>query len=83
MAEPAAVTAVTAAQAGMKAIAAAMAVGFAAWGTSYAQAKIGSAGAGVLAEKPELLGNIIVLMALPELMVVFGFAISALILFTK
>lgn len=67
----------------MKQIAAALSVGFAAWATSYAQAKIGSAGAGVIAEKPELFGNVLVFMALPELMVLFGFVVSAMILLFK
>ncbi len=81
MAEP--VTTVTSAQAMMasfKAISAAVAVGFSAWGTAFAQARIGAAGAGAIAEKPEVAGMIIALEALPELMVVLGFVVSAMIL---
>jgi V/A-type H+/Na+-transporting ATPase subunit K len=65
---------------GLKAIGAGLAVGLAAIGTGLAQARIGSAGAGVVAEKPEALGTIILLVAIPETMVILGFAISAMIL---
>ena len=66
--------------AGLIAIGAALAVGLAALGTGLAQSRIGSAGAGVLAEKPELLGPIILLIAIPETMVILGFAVSAMVL---
>lgn len=61
-------------------IGAALAVGLSALATGWAQSRIGSAGAGTLAEKPELTGTIIVLLALPETMVILGFVIGALIL---
>ena len=67
--------------AGLAAVGAALAVGLAAIGTGLAQSRIGAAGAGVLAEKPELLGPIILLIAIPETMVILGFAVSAMILF--
>lgn len=67
-------------EAGLKALSAALAVGFSAWGTAIAQARIGAAGAGAIAEKPEVAGMIIALEALPELMVVLGFVVSAMIL---
>lgn len=67
--------------AGLTAVGAALAVGLAALGTGLAQSRIGSAGAGVLAEKPELLGSIILLVAIPETMVILGFAVAAMILF--
>jgi V/A-type H+-transporting ATPase subunit K len=35
---------------------------------------------GALAEKPELLGSIILLIAIPETMVILGFAVAAMIL---
>jgi len=44
-----------------------------------AQAKIGSAGAGTLAERPEAGTTLIVLQALPEIIVLLGF-VGALIL---
>ena len=65
---------------GLIAIGAGLAVGLAAIGTGYAQSKIGAAGAGALAERPELYGNILVLLALPETMVILGFAVSAMII---
>ena len=48
--------------AGIAAIGAGLAVGMAAIGTAIAQARIGSAGIGALAEKPELLGSVILLV---------------------
>jgi V/A-type H+-transporting ATPase subunit K len=65
---------------GLAAIGAGLAVGLAAIATGIAQARIGSAGAGVIAEKPEALGTIILLVAIPETMVILGFAIAAMIL---
>lgn len=61
-------------------IGAALAVGLSALATGWAQSRIGSAGAGTLAEKPELTGTIIVLLALPETTVILGFVVGALIL---
>jgi V/A-type H+-transporting ATPase subunit K len=66
--------------AGIVAIGAALAVGLAAISTAMAQARIGSAGVGALAEKPELLGAVILLIAIPETMVILGFAVAAMIL---
>lgn len=66
--------------AGIVAVGAALAVGLAAIGTAMAQARIGSAGVGALAEKPELLGAVILLIAIPETMVILGFAVAAMIL---
>lgn len=67
-------------EAGLIAIGAALAVGIAAIGTAIAQARIGAAGVGALAEKPELMGAIILLIAIPETMVILGFAAAAMIL---
>jgi V/A-type H+-transporting ATPase subunit K len=64
---------------GIVAIAAALAIGLPALATAWAQSKIGSAGAGALAEKPELAGTVIILIAIPETMVVLGFVIGFLI----
>jgi len=66
--------------AGLAAIGAGLAGGLAAIGTGLAQAGIGSAGAGVIAEKPESLGTIILLIAIPETMVILGFAVAAMVL---
>ena len=65
---------------GLAALAAALAVGLAAIGTGYAQAKIGTAGGGALAERPELQGVMIVLVAIPETAVILGFVIAFLLL---
>jgi V/A-type H+-transporting ATPase subunit K len=65
---------------GLLAIGASLAVGLAALGTGYAQAKIGSAGAGAIAEKPEIVGSVVVLVAIPETMVILGFAVAAMII---
>ena len=61
-------------------LAAALAVGLGAIGTGWAQSRIGSAGAGAIAEKPEITGTILILVALPETMVILGFVVAALIL---
>jgi V/A-type H+-transporting ATPase subunit K len=63
---------------GLIALAAALAVGLGALGTGYAQGRIGSAGAGAMAEKPELTGRIILLVAIPETLVILGFAVAAM-----
>lgn len=60
--------------------AAAAAVGIAGFCTAWAQSRIGSAGAGAIAEKPETAPMIIVLEALPETIILFGFVIAFLIL---
>jgi V/A-type H+/Na+-transporting ATPase subunit K len=65
---------------GLRYLAAALAVGLGAIGTAWAQSRIGSAGAGALAEKPEVTGSIFILTALPETMVILGFVVAALIL---
>lgn len=65
---------------GLLAVGAGLAVGITALGTGYAQARIGAAGAGVIAEKPEIMGRIILLVAIPETMVILGFAVAAMIL---
>lgn len=62
--------------------AAALTVGLSAFATAWAQSRIGSAGAGTLAEKPELSGTVIVLLAIPETMVILGFVVATMILFT-
>jgi len=65
---------------GLIAFSAALAVGITAISTAIAQARIGSAGVGALAENPDLAGTIILLVAIPETMVVLGFAASAMII---
>lgn len=64
----------------LPAFAAALALGLSALATAWAQSRIGAAGAGALAEKPELTATIIIMMAIPETMVILGFVIAAMIL---
>jgi V/A-type H+-transporting ATPase subunit K len=64
---------------GIIALAAALAVSLTAIATAWSQSKIGAAMAGALAEKPELAGNAIIMIAIPETMVVLGFVIGFLI----
>lgn len=59
---------------------AALAFGLGAIGTAWAQSRIGSAGAGSIAEKPELTGTVIVMEAIPETLVILGFVIAAMII---
>jgi V/A-type H+-transporting ATPase subunit K len=62
------------------ALAAAIAISVSALATAIAQRAIGSAGVGALAEKPELVGSVIILIAIPETLVILGFAVAAIIL---
>lgn len=59
---------------------ASLALTFSVLGTSWAQSRIGVAGAGAMAEKPELAGSYILLIAIPETMVILGFVVAAMIL---
>jgi V/A-type H+-transporting ATPase subunit K len=62
-------------------IAAGLAVGLSAIATGIAQSKIGPAAVGAILEKKELSGLMILLVAIPETMVIFGFVIAILILY--
>jgi V/A-type H+-transporting ATPase subunit K len=48
--------------------------------TGWAQSRIGAAGAGTMAEKPEMSGIIIIMEAIPETMTILGFVIAAIIM---
>ncbi|NLG97668.1 MAG: ATPase [Chloroflexi bacterium] len=65
---------------GLVAVGAGLAVGLAAIGTGIAQSRIGAAGMGLIAEKPNMLGTVILLIAIPETMVILGFAVAAMVL---
>ncbi len=67
---------------GLMAIGAGLAVGLTALGTGLAQGRIGAAGAGTIVEKPEMTGTVILLIAIPETMVILGFVIAIVVLFT-
>ena len=58
---------------------AALAVGSAGWATAYAQARIGAAGAGAMAEKPEIAGTFVLLIAIPDTIVVMGFVVGIML----
>lgn len=53
---------------------------FTAMCTAYVQGKIGPAGCGAMAEKPEVSGTVFIMIAIPETLVVLGFVISAMII---
>lgn len=63
----------------VKPIAAAIAVGLTALATGIAQSKIGAAGMGAMAEKPEVATMCIVMLAIPETIVILGFVVAAMI----
>lgn len=67
---------------GLIAIGAGLAIGLAALATGFAQARIGAAAVGAILEKPETLGTMLILLVIPETLVIFGFTIAILILFT-
>ncbi len=64
----------------LRAFAAALSIGLGALATSWAQSKIGSSAAGALAEKPDLSGTVIILLAIPETIVILAFVIATMIL---
>jgi len=65
--------------AAVKTLGAALAMGLSAIAAGYAQSKIGSAGQGTLAERPEERIWVVTLTALPEVIVLLGF-VSAILL---
>ncbi len=60
--------------------AAALATGASSIAAGYAVAAVGSAGVGALAEKPELMGRVLVLVGLAEGIAIYGLIVSILIL---
>lgn len=64
------------------AIGAALSVGLCALATGLAQSRIGAAGCGAIAEKPETAGTVILLVAIPETMVILGFVVAVVLMFT-
>ena len=61
-------------------VAAALSTGLSSVAAAYAVAAIGSAGVGAMAEKPELMGRVLVLVGLAEGIAIYGVIISILIL---
>lgn len=61
-------------------MAAAIAAGLSAVGAAYAVAHVGSAAVGALAEKPELLGRVLIFVGLAEGIAIYGLIVAILIL---
>ncbi len=61
-------------------VAAALATGLSSLGAGLAVAGVGSAAIGALAEKPELLGRVLIFVGLAEGIAIYGLIISILIL---
>ena len=65
---------------GFIALGAGIAVGLGAIGTAMAQAAIGAAGMGLIAEKDGKEGQVLIMLALPETLVILGFVIAFFLL---
>jgi len=61
-------------------MAAAIAAGVSTLAAGYAVAVVGSAAVGALAEKPELLGRVLILVGLAEGIAIYGLIVAVLIL---
>jgi len=61
---------------GLIAIGAGLAIGLGCLATAWSQATIGAAAMGTIAERPELSGNVLIWIALPETMAVLSFVIA-------
>ncbi|CAN5808464.1 hypothetical protein BH23DEI1_BH23DEI1_16860 [soil metagenome] len=62
--------------AGFIAIGAGLAIGLSAIAAGMAMGAIGSAGVGVLAERPQAFGQILIYLVIPETLIIFGFVIA-------
>ncbi len=65
---------------GLVALGAGLAIAVPALATAHAQATIGAAGMGLLAEKDGKEGNVLIYLALPETLVILGFVVAFLII---
>jgi V/A-type H+-transporting ATPase subunit K len=65
---------------GLLGLAAAIAVSFGAIGTAWAQSRIGAAAAGAIAERPEIGGQMLIFLVLPETLIIFGFLVAFFII---
>jgi len=72
---------IKASQMGMRAIAAAIAVGSTGIATAIAEMVIGSAAVGATAENKDVFGLVLLLTVIPETIVIFGLVVSLLLLF--
>jgi V/A-type H+-transporting ATPase subunit K len=69
------------AEEGLIAIGAGIAVGLTGIGSAYAEASIGSAAIGAMAENEKLFGKGLILTVIPETIVIFGLVVAVLLLF--
>lgn len=65
---------------GMQAIGAGIAIGATGLATAWAQANIGSAAVGAMAEDDSLFGKGLILTVIPETMVIFGLVVALIAL---
>jgi len=65
---------------GMQAIGAGIAIGITGLATGWAQANIGSAAVGAMAEDDSLFGKGLILTVIPETMVIFGLVVALIAL---
>ena len=70
-----------ASQIGMKAIAAALAVGLTGIAAAVAEMAIGSAAVGATAENKDVFGLVLLLTVIPETIVIFGLVVALLLIF--
>ncbi len=69
-----------AAEAGLIAVGAGLAIGLAAIGSGIAEKDIGAAAVGAMAEKEELFGKGLIMTVIPETLVIFGLVVALQIL---
>ena len=74
------VEAVEASQAGMKALAASIAIVGTGLASAWAELSIGSAAVGAVAENKDLFGSVLVLTIIPETIVIFGLVVGLLLI---
>ncbi|MDD1692666.1 MAG: ATPase [Methanoregula sp.] len=72
---------VEASQVGMKAMAAAIAVGATGIAAALAEMSIGSAAVGATAENKDVFGLVLLLTVIPETIVIFGLVVALLLIF--
>lgn len=61
-------------------IAVAMTIAVGSIATAYAEAAIGSAAAGAVAEKPEVANTMLLYLVIPETIIIFSFVIAVLLM---
>lgn len=72
---------IAASQTGLKALAAAIAVGLTGIGAAIAEYGIGSAAVGATAENKDVFGLVLLLTVIPETIVIFGLVVALLTFF--